>query len=216
MKALSVVMLLMASLAFVLLGCSDNSAPIVSSGSGSEISAPSLMKYPGPGAWVNRFGSPSGSVTFFDAEAELLLVVGINDFSSFCAVGGGRDWYLIRVVLLPDADPALRRVLRDIRGDDLTAVVWHTSSWPSDFCEFVLTNDPLAEGNANLRVTDNDLYSWTHDKPNANAWGRVANGTLIGTDGQEYMLNAVIQMMNNGAGRTNEVIRVQLTPKGRN
>jgi len=217
MKPILSSVLLMAFVAFVFVGCSDESTSPVVSTSAKSGSNSSLMKTDGSGAWVFKYGFNS-AFGWFDANSGLMLVIGVNDFSSFCSGTGGMDWFSINDIYLPNADPDLRRNVYQLHGKDVTAVVWDAESWPPNFCAFVLANDPLAEGTAHFINTDNDFYAPDQENPNSNAWGYKANGTLVGTDGKRYNLNLVYRVMWDGADgtRRNVVYKIQLTPTGGN
>jgi hypothetical protein len=217
MKTLSLALLLMWSVAFVLLGCSDNPGPVVAATPHGENTTVSLMKTSGSGAWVFKYGMYNG-YSFLDANTGWMLVLGVNDLSSLCSSGGGLDWFTLNDIYLPNADPDLRRNVYQLKGDGITAIAWRANSWPDDFCSFVATNPPAATGTANFIVTDNDFYAPSQDNKNSNAWGRKADGRLIAPDGQVYQLNFVYRIMWDGADgtRRNEVFKIQLTPTGAN
>jgi hypothetical protein len=214
MKISSVGLLLVASLAFVLVGCSDNSAPIATSTSVSDNSAPSLMKTSESGAVIVR-REQMVFFNFYDANAALGLYLGINDLAAACSgQSGWMDVFSYKEISLPDADPALRRMMRQMMGDDVGAIVWSSATWPINPC----ANVPLAEGTAHFIRTDNDFFASTQDNNNSNAWGIKANGRLVGADGQVYQLNFVVRVVWDGLDPASRktVLKIQLTPTGGN
>ena len=148
---------------------------------------------------------------FFDADAGLALVLGMNDLATFCAGGMATDMMSFQEVILP-GDPGLRRWVRQMKGDNVGAIVWSPPSWPFPICAY----DPLAVGTANVVRTDNDVFAGSQDNNNSNAYGFKANGTLVGTDGQVYRLNFVFRAVWDGEDRESqkEVLKIQLTPTG--
>ena len=209
MKALSFALLLMACVAFVLAGCSDNPGSAGVSTPSDENTTVSLGKYPGPGAWVSKYGAEYYAY-FTDENTGWLVLFGVNDLSSACAGIGGLDWFTLNDIYLPNADPTLRRNVYQLFGHDVTAMAWHSIN--ANMCE----DPPEAVGTANFINTDNDYYAPDQDNRNANAWGYKATGTLTGPDGQVYKLNLVYRISWDGVDgtRRNTVFKVQMTPTG--
>jgi hypothetical protein len=217
MKTLSLVLLLMASMAFVLLGCSDSSAPIVASSDAQHNASASLLKTSGPGAWIYRFEAMYW-YEYFDANTGLLLTLGVNDLDLLCALEGeGMDVFNIHDLYLPNSDPELRRNVSQAKGSDVIAFVWRADAFPEHLCVFRNNNEPLAIGTAHLVSTDNDYYAPYQDNKNSNAFGVKAEGTLKGPDGQAYKLNLVYRGLWDGVDPASykEVLKIQLTPTGK-
>jgi hypothetical protein len=210
MRTLSLVLLLAASMAFVLVGCSDKSAPVVAPSSVSDKPTNALMKSSESGAFIVR-QEARAFFTFFDANSGLRLLLGINDLTSFCDGEGVFDIWSFKDIHLPNADAEPRRMLRLMTGDNVGAIVWHPDPWPN-ICGSV----PLAVGTANVVRTDNDFLAASQDNPNSNAYGFKAHGTLVGPEDQVYQLNFVLHGIWDGvdpASRKLEV-KIQLTPTG--
>jgi hypothetical protein len=213
MKILSLALLLMASMAFVLLGCSDNSAPIVASTDAHQNGPASLMKTSGPGAWIIR-DAYNGGYYFYDENT--LLLLGVNDLSLWCNRLGGYDEFKFKDIYLPNADPDLRRIVEQQIGRDLTARVYDAHLFTGTLRELCCNNEPIAVGTATWRLNDNDVLAYAQDNNNSNAFGYKVNGTLDGPDGRKYMLNFVFRYVwDPGTTRYNEVFKLQLTPTGK-
>ena len=95
-----------------------------------------------------------------------------------------------------------------IRNDEMPTKVWEIDeSFLADFlahlpaanfpeffdlfCGWFEDNPPLAEGYTKFRRVDNDFLADLSDNDRANAWGYVANGTLVDGAGLEYRFHAV-------------------------
>ena len=131
----------------------------------------------GSGAGILRYEAEN-AYGFIDVDAHLMLVIGINDFSGYCTAGSGMEIFAFKELLLPNADPELRRLIMQITARDVTAVIWQADAWPEDFCDFALNNQPLAVGTANFKYTDNDFNAWWQERPNRNPFGYKANGSV--------------------------------------
>jgi hypothetical protein len=212
MKISSVGLLLMASLAIVLVGCSDNSAPLVPSTNVADNHTTALMKSPGSGATILR-GETGLALDFYDPDAGLVLVLGVNDLAALCnGQGGWLDVVEFKRIFLPDADPTLKRMLLQMKDEDMGAIVWASSGFVSP-----CLSEPIAVGTVHFVRTDNDFYANSQDNNNSNAYGITANGTLVGPDGQVYKLNFVFRGVWDGEDNASrkEVLKIQLTPTGR-
>jgi hypothetical protein len=130
MKTLSVALLLMACVAFVLLGCSDNSAPVVASTGVSHTPATSLMKSSGSGAYIERYDMTYWVYWFMD-ENGLLVTFGVNDIQTYCDRTGGKDPFSYKDLYLPNADPDLRRWIEQIKGTGVTAMAFQVVPDPA-------------------------------------------------------------------------------------
>jgi len=193
----------------LLIGCSDKTVTPV------ESSAGSLQKEnSGSGSAILRYES-EGAYGFYDEDTHLLLAIGINDPSSFCSGGGGMDWFEVKELLLPNADPELRRLVLQIRANDVTAIIWQADFPPEDFCAFMLDNEPLASGMVNFMYSDNDCWSVLQGNLNSNAFGYKAQGSLESTGGQSYNLN-FFDHITWDWDRTwiRENVKIQLVPNG--
>lgn len=183
MKTLLSAVALLAFIGLLFFGCADEQMQPVQSSSGT------LQKQSnGQGAGILRY-EEENAYGFIDEDAHLLLVLGINNPSDFCSGIGGMDIFKVKDILLPNADPELRREIMQINCGDVTAIIWQSDEWPADFCDFILNTNPLAIGSANFRYRDNDFWAWWQNNPNANAFGYRANGTMDGPNGEKYNLN---------------------------
>lgn len=93
------------------------------------------------------------------------------------------------------------RILEIVHGEDVPTTVWPFAvDWESDFCDLFLTHDPIAIGTARLRLTDNDVFVWTYDNKNSNAWGWTSQGKLelYGSDGEFVHFNSVYRVVWDG------------------
>ena len=216
MKTLSCVLLLMASMAFVLLGCSDNPAPVVGSTSVGNIPATPLMKPSGSGAYIERYDLAYWVYWFMDGNG-LLVTLGVNDIQAYCERTGGKDTFSFKDLYLPNADPDLRRCLEQIRGTGVIAMAFQVVPDPTkDLRGYICGMEPMAVGTANFGYQDNDVLAWMQDNNNSNAFGYKANGALVAPDGQTYKLNLVYRYVwDPGTTRYNEVFKLQLTPTGK-
>jgi len=219
MKTLKSVFVLLAFVAVTFLGCSDKSqSPIAPSANDDAVT--SLMKASGSGAWIFRYEDVFAT-WWIDEESGLVIALGVNDISLLCSGGGGRDTANIKDILLPNTDPDLRRWIQQVKGQDLTAMVWRPDPWPSeftDFCSFYdLVGEPMAIGTAKVSSKDNDVLAWMQDNKNSNAFGYKANGTLKDLNGKVYKLNFVYRSRWDGVDFTsaNVVFKIQLTPTGK-
>jgi hypothetical protein len=215
MKTLSLVLLLMASMAFVLLGCSDNSAPVVASTSVSDHPSTPLMKSSASGAYIERYDM-TYYVYWFINENGLLVTCGVNDIQAYCARTGGKETFSYKDLYLPNADPDLRRVMEKLEGTDVTAMAFQVVPGSGvTLRDYICGLEPIAVGTANLRSEDNDVLAWMQDKNNRNAFGYNANGNLVAPDGQKFRLNIVDRYVwDPTTGWYNEVFKIQLTPTG--
>ena len=221
MKTLSYVLLLLACLAFVLLGCSDNSAPVVTSTSVDHNPAGSLLKTSGSGAWVFKYDA-GWAFWFFDVDKGLILTLCINDMDNFCAHLGGNDQTRVNDIYLPNADPDLRRNVYQVSGKDLTAYVFPAVYDPGKLLlrDYLCSADPgvpitapIMWGTVKLQATDNDAIAYMQDNENANAFGYKVQGTLTDLDGQVYNLNLVDRWIWNPDGtHSSGVFKMQFTP----
>jgi len=209
MKSIFSAVALLTFVGLVLIGCADKSTQPVESSSVSFQKETS-----GLGAGILRYEAEN-AFGFIDVDAQLMLVLGINDFSNFCAVGGGMDIFKFKELLLPNADPELRRLIMQITARNVTAVIWQTDAWPEDFCDFVLNNNPLAVGTANFKYTDNDFNAWWQEHPNSNPFGYKANGSLQSQSGQRYNFNFFDRIIWDWDGsKFRENVKIHLVPNG--
>jgi hypothetical protein len=218
MKILSLALLLMATLTFVLMGCSDSPGPNVAPPSSGDNNPTSLMKASdGPGAWIIRDRNETYRMWFRDPEAGLILVVGINDYADFCATRmDGMDGVDVRQLFLPNADPEARRKLQQVKARDFSAQIWALSQWAGNPCAaWNSIYPPMATGTVNYITTDNDALANTQDNPNRRTFGYKATGTLYGPDGQVFHLNFVSRIVYDPHGTFfNQAAKIQLTPTG--
>ena len=86
-----------------------------------------------------------------------------------------------------------------------------TTVWDfTDFdCALFTTIDPVASGDARLRLTDNDTDGIGPDDRNTNAYGYMAHGRLENAEGDRMLLNAFIRFVfgnNSGFHVTQKVV----------
>ena len=176
-------LLFFAFIGLTFLGCNQKSQSPDQPATNDAQNVTPLLKTSGSGAWIVR-NSAHAVLDFYDANTGLALLLGVNDIPDFCSHTGGVDVINIKEVILPNADPALRRVLAKIK-DNLYARIWKVDSKPSDnICSFINTVPSTAEGTVNLKYNDNDFNGLEHH----NTFGYRANGKLQGQDGQLYHL----------------------------
>jgi hypothetical protein len=209
MKTLLSAIALLVFVGLLVVGCSDKTNQPV------ESSNITLQKEGnGEGAGILRYEAEN-AYGFIDVDAHLMLVLGINDFPAFCSDEGGMDWFKFKELLLPNADPELRRLIMQITARDVTATIWQADSWPEDFCDFVLNNQPLALGTANFKYTDNDFNAWWQEHPNRNPFGYKANGSVESQNGQNYNFNFFDRIIWDWDGsKFMENVKIHLVPKG--
>jgi len=216
MKILSVALLLLASLAFVLLGCSDNSAPVVASASNSDNPPTSLMKTSESGASIVKFDT-YWRYQFLD-ETGLLVTVGINNLDNFCSnTPPYTEEFSVKQIFLPTADPDLIRVMQWIVGTDVTAMAFQVVPGSStNLRGYICGKEPMAVGTVRVVRKDNDASGLSQGDPNAKAFGYKVNGTLEGPEGQKYQLNLTWRIVYHGGDNPNskEHLKIQLTPAG--
>ena len=216
MKTMSCALLLFAMFAFVLLGCSDNSAPVESSTSATDNPPTSLMKTSESGGATIITGEALGAYSFLDWETGLYLTLGINDLTKFCErTPPYLDEYSFRQIYLPNADPELQRVIQRVVGTDVTAMVFQVVPGSATNTRgYICGKVPLMVGTATLVRKDNDTFD--QDVPPVKTFGYKANGTLVAPDGQKYMLNFVwyIVCHDGDIANAKENFKLQLTPTG--
>jgi hypothetical protein len=148
MKTLSYALILVASMAFVLLGCSDTpQSPVASTTaltSTNGNTGPSLMKPGGgSGAVIERFGT-NYLIWWFLDENGMLVTIGVNNAADYCNyISAAKDVFSWKLVYLPYADPDLMgRIVAQMKGSDLTALVFQVVPDPlkthlRDYCPLV-------------------------------------------------------------------------------
>jgi hypothetical protein len=217
MKTRSGALLLMALFAFVLMGCSDNSGPVVASTRVADNAPTSLMKTSESAGATVITGETLLAYSFLDWETGLYVTLGINDLTKFC----GRtppyfDEYSFRQIYLPNADPELQRVIQRVIGTDVTAMVFQVIPGSATNTRgYICGKVPLMVGTANLVRNDNDTYD--EAVPSVKTFGYKGNGTLLAPDGQKYMLNFVWHIVchNGDMANAKENFKLQLTPAGK-
>ncbi len=220
MKTIYSVVMLIAFTVLLIIGCSDKSNSPVASSATNYNTVPLQKGSAESGAWVIRYES-NIALWFNDPESGLVLTLGINDISSLCSGRGGRDMFAFKDIYLPNADTNLRRIAEQMKGKDITAMIWRPVPWPftfSSFCSFYKNyGSPMAIGTVNFIYTDNDILAWAQDNKNSNAFGYKANGTLTNQDGQVYKLNFVYRGVWDGVDMATykEIFKIQLTLTGK-
>jgi hypothetical protein len=216
MKILSLALVLMASMAFVLMGCSDN--PGVGPTSTNQSHAISLMKTTGPRAWIFRY-DVNGGFWFADWNTGLLVTFSVDDLSAYCAHQGGFDELSLKDLCLPNVNPDLRRLVGMGVGRDVTVYAWQGIVFNPEATglrDYICGITPMAVGIGNIKNTDNDVYSWMLNTNNSNAYGCMGNGALQGVDGQKYNLNLVYRIVWDPNGTNfHETFKLELIPRGK-
>jgi hypothetical protein len=203
-------------MALVLMGCSDNSAPVVASAGGTDIPPASLMKTSESGGATIITGETSLAYSFLDLETGLCVTLGINDLAKFCArTPPYYDEYSFKQIYLPNADPELQRVIQRVIGTDVTAMVFQVvPGSASNTRGYICGKEPLMVGTARLVRNDNDTFD--EAVPPVKTFGYKANGTLMTEGGQKYMLNFVWHIVchNGDIANAKENFMLELTPAG--
>ena len=212
MKILRYATVLLTFIVFAFIGCSDKSQTPV-----NPNTVP-LQKTSGPGAWIIEYAAAHAyAYAFLDEENKFIVTLGIKDPSEFCSGTLNFDLFNFKDLLLPtDPNPSLRRLIRKITGEDISAYVWQFESVPADLITFICNNQPKASGTVKFVSTDNDYYAGEGGN-NRDSFGTKANGTLTGTDGQKYKLNLVYHALvdrNDPSTLFKQVLNINLTPTG--
>lgn len=209
MKTFLSALALLAFVGLLVIGCSEKTTQPV------ESSNLTLQKVGnGEGAGILRYEAEN-AYGFIDLDEHLILILGINDVQNFCNGTGGMDIFKFKELLLPNANPDIRRLIMQINARDVSALVYQADEWPADFCAFILSNNPLAVGTANFKYTDNDFNAWWQEHPNRNPFGYKANGSITGPNGQEYNLNFFDRIIWDWDGsKFMENIKINLIPNG--
>lgn len=211
MKILKYSAVLMTFIVFAFIGCSDKDETPV-----NPNTVQSLEKTSGFGAWIIEY-TGAHAYAFLDEDSGFLLTLGIKNPTEFCSGTLNYDLFNFKDILLPNSDPDLRRLIRQMTGDDISAYVWHFESLPDNLITFVCSHQPVASGNVKFISTDNDYYL-DLDQVNRCSFGSKANGTLTGPDGRSYKLNLVYQALvdkNDPSTLFKEVLTIALTPIGK-
>ncbi len=218
MKTLKCAFFLLTFTGLLFIGCSDTQKSPVTPDNGSNSSVNSLKKTTGPGAWIFRnSNTPYDAFVFLDEANGYLLTLGIKDPSEFCSGTNNYDVFSFKELWLPNADPDQRRVILKIKGDNISAFVWHFDSAPANIILFMCSNQPTAGGTAKFISNDNDYFSFLQENNNMNSLGTKANGTLTGTGGEIYKLNLVYHAVWDGENilSLKEIIKVNLALTGK-
>jgi hypothetical protein len=217
MKTLSCTLLLVAMFAFVLMGCSDNSAPVEGSTSLTDNPPASLMKTSGSGASIVKFDT-YWRYQFLD-ETGLLVTVGIDNLSNFCnSIPPYTEEISVKQIFLPSSDPDLIRVMQWLIGTDVTAMAFLVVPGSSTSLRgYICGKEPVAVGTVRVVRKDSDALGSTQGDPNAKAFGYKVNGTLESPEGQKFQLNLVWHIVYHDGDNPNskEYLKIQLTPCGK-
>ena len=214
MKRIHFAIVLLTFIGLLFSECTDK---IQSPTTASDKTLPSLSKTTGPGAYIIEYEA-THAYAFLDEHSGFILTLGIKDPSEFCSGTLNYDSFSFMDLSLPNSDPNLRRLIRNITGENISAFVWQFESVPANLFTYVCSNPPLAGGTANFISRDNDYYNPDAGGNNINSFGTKVNGTLTGTDGQTYKLNLVYQALVDRIDRNTlfkEVLTIHLTPSGR-
>ena len=213
MKILKYAIVLLTFIVFSFIGCSDKYQTPV-----NPNAVQSLKKTTGsgPGAWIIEYHKEL-AYGFLDEDNRFFLTLGIKDPSEFCSGTQNYDSFSFKDLLLPNSDPDLRRVIRKITGEDISAYVWQFESVPAYLFTIACTSQPIASGNVKFISTDNDYFVGGGGN-NRNSFGRKATGTLTGTDGQTYKLNLVYHALvdkEDPSTLFKEILNIDLTATGK-
>lgn len=196
MKTLSFSLLLSAILSFMLLGCSDNPAPtVIPTVSTGSVTTP-LAKESGPGAWIFRYQDVLFEGWVVPDEG-IVFTWGVSDINLLCNSGwlAAAEMVDVKDVLLPNADPTLRRLLDKAINKDATIYVWDISSWEGDWCPTFTKHAPIATGVGKLSWLDTDELADGLGSQNTDVFGWKANGVLLGVDGRTHTLKFTNKIM---------------------
>jgi hypothetical protein len=196
MRLFSCAMLLMAGIMLLLPACSDNSAPTAASTVSTPSGATPLAKTAGPGAWVFRYQDvlfegwrvPSEGIVFLWGVSDLTLLSNGN-------LGDGAEMADVTEILLPNADPTLRRLLLKMINKDATVYVWDISSWEGDWIPTFTNHAPIATGSGKLTWLDTDELADGLGSQNTDVFGMKGNGVLQGVDGRTHTLQFINKIM---------------------
>lgn len=185
LRSLATITLLAAAVVFA--GC-ENSPSVAGLDAAAGSDGPEFNFNNGPdspGPIVLRIEDNRFARVFIDVEKGVSSIMGI-DIVAAC-LGIGR--FNISDVQRVDVPDELERRLRFVHGDDLDTSVWPFVIVNPFNCVPFLTTDPLATGQADLRLTDNDVAPSPEGK-NANAFGWMGHGTLEGPGGEALNYSA--------------------------
>lgn len=221
MKTFLGICFLVAFIGLLYIGCSDKSiTPVETTANNSPVT---LQKDTGPGAWIIKYDY-KGAFWLIDWETGAVIILGMeSDPWSFCSGIREVEMFTWKDIILPNADPELRRIIERVMGKELTATIWYIDPFPASwvsFCTFwnqVEPMEPFAVGTANFGYRDTDLYSNLRENNNSNVWSFKVNGNLLGQDGIVYKLNYIDFGTWDGedGSRHHETHKLQLTPTGK-
>jgi hypothetical protein len=181
-----------ATLAIVLVGCSEQADPPTA----LQPDAPSVMMGHGPPA------SSGPIVVRYDDLATFLIIdpdthVGAffgADIMAICsgaASGFDRVWF--RDIFVPAGEDRINEL---VKGDDVRASLWDPA--PAD-CDEVLARGPTASGTGRFVSTDNDLLIFFRpDNRNANAFGVQGQAAVETATGEALGVNAISRCLWDG------------------
>lgn len=208
MKRLLCTIVLLFSVGLLFFACSDKSTQPVESSKGT-------LQNIGNGEGAGITYETKNAYGFIDVDENLILVLVCDDIHALCSNHGGMEWVKFKELLLPTSDPELRRLIMQITACDVNAIVWKADTWPEDFCDFALNNQPFAVGTANFKYTDNDYCAWWQEHPNRKPFGYEASGSVESLTGQKYNFNFFDRIIWDCDGsKFTEDVKINLVPKG--
>jgi hypothetical protein len=196
MKPLFVSLVCCVILSFTLMACSDNPAPTESATVSTQSVAVPLAKTAGPGAWVFRYQDVLCEGWVVPDEG-IMFTWGVNDLGLLLSSGwvAAAEMVDVKDVLLPNADPTLRRLLDKAINKDATIYVWDISSWEGTFFSTIAKHAPIATGVGKLSWLDTDELADGLGSQNTDVFGWKANGVLLGVDGRTHTLKFTNKIM---------------------
>ena len=146
--------------------------------------------------------NPGGGIVFRGEEIFLfatedymkgLTALHNGDVVEWCETGEEPLVYFDFQVIESPANE--NRIIEIDHGEDVPTEVWpFLVDWEAeDICEQFLESEPIASGYAKMRVTDNDLFVWAYPNKNANAFGWVSQGRLLGPEGEVVHFNSIFR-----------------------
>ena len=155
----------------------------------------------------------SAVVFWSDAKSGLVVGIGAQDFSGAICGAAESDILNVQDVFSPSNEDG-GRIIEKVTGNNVSVSVWEIGDYPNDLCSF-FSNEPIATGNVKFQYNDNDLLA--NGEHNINSYSLHVVGNVMGSDGQNYNLNAFNHgVWYDGDFSTLKVLKrtIQLTPKG--
>jgi hypothetical protein len=213
MKNFSRSLFLQLFLVFLLPACSE--IPMET----DPVNEPVILNKPESGAYIS-YNDRNWVRTTYLPDIGIIMTFGINDISDFCAQTGGRDWKTYKEIYLPDDDPTLQRIIEQVKGSDITIMLWKPDPWPvaRTFCDVLtMLGEPFAMGRGKLKSLDSDVYPYSDGNCRKVA-SFMVNGKLTGADNIMYHFNYFYHSVWDGVDPSTlkHVTKLDLIPIGKN